>query len=56
MNYQNGDLVKIKRNSAKGHVGIIVKHHHPCTDFWHVALLNTIEIFHGAELEPLEAP
>ena len=51
MNYQNGDLV---RSKGTGGVGIIIKRHHPCTDFWHVALLSTIEIIHGANLKPLE--
>jgi len=51
MNYQGGDIVKYR---PSGEMGIIIKRHHPCADFWHVALPSTIGIFHGSELKPLE--
>ena len=51
MNYQDGDIA---RHKETGEVCIVIKRHHPCANFWHVALSSTIEIVHGAKLKPLE--
>ena len=51
MNYQDGDIVRQKKT---GEVGIVIKRHHPCANFWLVALPSGNGLIHGTDLKPLE--